>query len=140
VLAGAVGGSITATSVRTWYLTLTKPPGTPPNWVFAPVWTTLFVMMGVAAWRVWRVQRTGPALRLWGWQLAVNVMWTPVFFGLHSPRFALVIILTLLVLVAATIRVFLRIDRWAALLLLPYLGWSLYATYLNTGFWWLNPA
>ncbi len=135
-----VGGSVSAGAVRTWYVTLAAPPGTPPNWLFAPVWTVLYVMMGVAAWRVWCRQRSGSALRLWGWQLAANAVWTPAFFALHSPRAALAIILALLVLLGATIHAFRRIDRWAAWLLLPYLGWSLYATYLNIGFWWLNPA
>jgi tryptophan-rich sensory protein len=139
LLVGAVGGMVTARSVGTWYLSLTRPPGTPPPWVFGPVWTTLYVMIGVAGWLVWR--RTGPSgsIRLWGWQLLVNAIWTPAFFGLRSPALGLVLILGLLALVAQTIRAFARIDRHAAFLMTPYFIWSCYATWLNAGIWWLNP-
>ncbi|MGE0419898.1 MAG: TspO/MBR family protein [Acetobacteraceae bacterium] len=140
LLVGAAGGSITADAVRTWYPTLTAPVGKPPNWVFAPVWTALYVMMGVSAWLVWRRQGGGRALRLWGWQLAANAVWTPAFFGLQSPRIAFGVIVVLLVLLGLTVRAFAAIDRRAAWLLLPYLGWTLFATYLNAGFWWLNPV
>jgi len=141
LLVGAAGGAITAPAVRGWYLSLSRPPGTPPDFVFAPVWTTLYVAMGVAAWLVWRRgkgEEIRAALRLWGWQLALNALWSPVFFGLHLPGAALVVLLGLLGLIVATLRVFLRIDPWAALLMAPYLAWVCYATYLNAGFWWLN--
>jgi len=145
LLTGAVSGKLTADNVASWYGTLARPPGSPPNWVFGPVWTTLYVIMGVAAWRVWRhVANIGErplaydALMLWGWQLAVNALWPAIFFGLHAPGAALLVILVLLALIALTIRAFARIDRPAAALLLPYLAWSSYATYLNAGFWWLN--
>jgi tryptophan-rich sensory protein len=137
LLVGAVSGIITAGNVRTWYPTLARPPGTPPDWVFGPVWTTLYVLMGVAAWRVWR-RGDYEALRLWGWQLLVNAFWTPVFFAVHSPGMALVVILGLLLLVALTAYTFARADRLAGLMFVPYLGWVCYATYLNAGFWWLN--
>jgi benzodiazapine receptor len=141
LLVGAVGGAITAPAVRGWYLSLARPPGTPPDAAFAPVWTALYVLMGVAAWLVWRRntrQDVRPALRLWGWQLGLNAVWTPVFFGLHSPAAAMAVILALLVLIGATMRAFWRIEAWAALLLAPYLAWTCYAAYLNAGFWWLN--
>ena len=145
LLAGAVSGKLTADNVGSWYRTLARPPGSPPNWVFGPIWTTLYVVMGIAAWRVWRhVANIGErplaydALMLWGWQLAVNALWPAIFFGLHAPAAALLVILVLLALIALTIRAFARIDRPAAALLLPYLAWSSYATYLNAGFWWLN--
>jgi len=141
LLVGAAGGAITAPAVRGWYLSLSRPPGTPPDFVFGPVWTTLYVAMGVAAWLVWRQghnERIRAALRLWGWQLAMNALWSPVFFGLHRPGAALLVLLGLLGLIVATLRMFLRINAWAALLLAPYLAWVCYATYLNTGFWWLN--
>lgn len=137
LLVGAVGASITAGSVRGWYLTLTRPPGTPPEWIFGPVWTTLYVLMGLAAWLVWR-RGAVMELRLWGWQLLVNAAWSPAFFGLHSPGTALVVILALLLLVGLTAYGFARVHRLAGVLLLPYLGWVCYATYLNAGFWWLN--
>lgn len=147
-LVGAAAAAVTVPSVRTWYLTLTAPPGTPPNWVFAPVWTTLYLLIGVSAWLVWRQahRRIGiqaghwGALRLWGWQLLAAAAWTPAFFGAHSPRLGLAVIGVMLVLIGCTIRAFARLNRLAAWLLAPYLAWTCYATYLNIGFWWLNPA
>ena len=142
LLVGAAGGMVTAPAMRGWYFSLLRPPGTPPGWVFAPVWTTLYLLMGTAAWLVWR--RGGPAapgaLRFWGWQLLANAAWSPVFFVLHSPAAALAIILLLLGLIVLTLREFMRIQPWAGALLLPYLAWVCYATYLNAGFWWLNGA
>jgi tryptophan-rich sensory protein len=140
LLVGAVGGSITARSVGTWYKTLAAPPGTPPNWVFPVVWTFLHVTIGVSAWLVWRRAGQGRALRLWGWQLLANAAWTPAFFGLHSPRLALGVIVVMLALIGLTIRSFARIRGDAALLMLPYLAWTCYATYLTVGFVVLNPG
>lgn len=136
-------GSITQTSVRTWYPSLAAPPGTPPNWVFPVVWTALYLSMGVAAWLVWRRVDPAPprkyaALRLWGWQLLLNALWTPAFFGARSTGLGLAVVVSLLAAVLLTVRVFLRVDRVAASLLLPYAAWVSYATYLNAGFWWLN--
>ena len=139
LLVGLSSGSITAVAVREWYPSLVAPPGRPPNWLFAPVWTALYVAIGVAAWRVWRQPLPNRrALRRWGWQLLFNAAWTPAFFGLHSPALGLAVILPLLVLIALTIRSFVHLDRIAGWLLLPYLAWTTYATYLNLGFWWLN--
>jgi tryptophan-rich sensory protein len=138
LLVGAASGGVTEAGVKTWYPTLAAPPGTPPNWVFAPVWTVLFVMMGVGAWLVWRQPLHRPALRLWGWQLAVNAAWSQAFFGLHSTALGLAVILPMLLLIALTIRAFARIHTVAAGLLVPYIAWTGYATYLNLGFWWLN--
>ena len=142
LLAGAVGGGITVANIPTWYAHLPHPPGTPPDWVFGPVWTTLYILMGIAAWRVWSTgsDTSRAALRLWGWQLLVNAIWTPAFFGLHSPALALAILLLLLVLIGRTIAAFSAHDRLAATLLVPYALWSCYATYLNAGFLWLNPG
>ncbi len=141
LLVGLASGSLTAAAVRDWYPSLIAPPGKPPNAVFAPMWTALYIAMGIAAWRTWRpvaVLGQRRALQLWGWQLLVNAAWTPAFFGLHSPALGLVVIVPMLVLIVLTARSFARIDRPAAWLLLPYLLWSGYATYLNAGFWWLN--
>jgi tryptophan-rich sensory protein len=140
LLVGAADAAVVHGAVRGWYASLHAPPGTPPNWVFAPVWSVLYVMVGVAGWLVWR--RTGAArpLRLWGWQLAANALWTPAFFGLHNPPLALAVVVLLLVLIGFTIRSFARVQRPAAWLMLPYLAWGCYATYLSAGFCWLNPV
>lgn len=139
LLVGAAGSSITADSVRSWYLTLARPPGVPPGIAFPVVWTTLYVMMGTAAWLAWRKPGHRRALRLWGWQLLANALWTPAFFGLQSPTLGLVVLAILLPLIALTLHALWQLDRRAGLLMLPYLLWSLYATYLNLGFRWLNP-
>jgi tryptophan-rich sensory protein len=111
----------------------------PPSAVFPVVWTTLYIMMGLAAWLAWRRPAPWPALRLWGLQLLANALWSPAFFGLHSPTLGLVVLAALLPLIVATILAFRRLDPRAAALMLPYLLWTLYATYLNAGFRWLNP-
>ena len=140
LLVGAADGSVAAGTSRAWYLSLNHPPGTPPNWVFAAVWTGLYAMIGVSGWLAWRRSVGTRPLRLWGWQLAANACWTPAFFGLRSPPLALAVCLVLLVLIVATVRAFLPLRRAAAWLLAPYLGWTIYATYLTAGFWWLNPT
>jgi tryptophan-rich sensory protein len=139
LLVGAVGASITARALGGWYLALTAPPGTPPNWLFGPMWTVLHVMIGIAAWLVWRRAGSGRPLRLWGWQLLANAAWTPAFFGLHSPRLAVAVVLCLLALIVLTVRAFAPIRRSAAYLMLPYLAWTCYAAYLSVGFVILNP-
>lgn len=142
LLAGAVGGGITAGNIGGWYAGLARPPGTPPNAVFGPVWTALYVLMGIAAWLVWRRPAIGQrtALRLWGWQLLVNAAWTPVFFGLHLPWLALAVLALLLGLVGRTMLAFRNLHAGAALLMVPYALWTCYAFYLNAGFAWLNPG
>ncbi len=137
----AIGGAITATSVETWYPTLNKPSFTPPNWVFAPVWTTLYVMMAVAAWRVWGQRRRAavrPAFVWFGVQLVLNLVWTALFFGLRNLDAALAEILLLLVVVAITTVVFFRIDRVAGCLFIPYLGWTAFGAWLMLQIWQLN--
>jgi translocator protein len=131
---------MSARAVHTWYLRLHAPFGTPPNWVFPPVWASLYVMIGTAAWLVWRRLGAGRPLRLWGWQLAANALWAPCFFGLHSPALAMAVMLALLFLIVPTIRAFRRVQRTAAALMLPYAAWCLYAAYLNAGFLLLNHA
>jgi translocator protein len=140
LLVGGADATLVTRAVHTWYASLNAPPATPPNWVFLPVWTTLYVMIGVAGWLVWRRSGAARPLRLWGWQLAANALWTPAFFGLHNPPLALAVMLVLLVLVAATMHSFARQNRAAVWLMLPYLAWTGFAAYLNAGFWWLNPA
>ena len=152
LLVAVADAAMTEPGMRSWYPALRHPPGTPPGWVFPAVWIPLYVAMAVAAWRVWRwsppdprTGSAGPALRrrglqLWGWQLAVNACWTPVFFGLHRPVAALGLIVALALLVALALRDFRRTDRIAALLMAPYLAWVCYAAWLNAGIAWLNPA
>jgi len=137
----ALGGIATATSVDTWYQGLQKPPFNPPNWVFAPVWTTLYVLMGVAACRVWRHSEAGGrrlALTLFAIQLVLNLAWSFLFFGMQRIDLALVDIVLLLLAVAATIALFWPIERLAGWLLVPYFLWVSFATALNTSLWLLN--
>jgi len=136
VAAVAVIGSLaTAGNVDGWYADADKPPFNPPNWLFAPVWTTLYVAMAVAAWLV---RRRGGATTVWWVQLALNFAWTPVFFGLEQLWLGLAIIVALDVAVLATVVVFARTSRAAAALLVPYLAWTLFATALNLGIAVLN--
>jgi benzodiazapine receptor len=138
ILAGLVGGMFAAPAMRAWYPTLARPPATPPNWVFGPVWMVLYVMIAVAAWLAWRRPGHRGALLLWGWQLLANALWAPLFFGLHLIGAALLDLLALLLLAGLATQAFARLARPAALLMLPYLAWTCYAVYLNAGFWWLN--
>jgi tryptophan-rich sensory protein len=108
--------------------------------VFPVVWPCLYVLIGVAAWLVWRHPAGRPALRPWFVQLALNLLWPPAFFGLHSPALGLVVIVPLLVATGRAIRAFAAVRRGAAALLVPYLAWVCYAAYLNAGFFLLNPA
>ena len=140
LLVGVVDGALTVPAVRTWYLALARPVGTPPNWVFAPVWTVLYAMIAVAAWLAWQRPGHRRALLLWGWQLLANALWTPIFFGLHLIAPAMLEILVLVSLTGLTLFEFTRLSRPAASLMLPYLLWTCYAAYLNAGFWLLNPA
>ena len=125
-----------------WYGTLAKPSFTPPNRVFGPVWTLLYALMAVAAWRVWRTlppARAAGPLAWFGLQLALNVAWSGLFFGLRSPGLALVDIAALWLALAATLVAFWRIDRPAGVLLAPYLAWVTFAAALNLAIWRLNP-
>ncbi|WP_372018585.1 TspO/MBR family protein [Tistrella mobilis] len=133
-----LGGAVTTPEIGGWYRTLPKPGFTPPDWVFAPVWTTLYILMAVAAWRVWRkagIAGARGALGLHLVQLALNLAWSVLFFGLHQVGLALVDILVLLVAVTATAIAFGRHDRVAGLLMLPYLAWGAFATALNASIW-----
>jgi len=140
---GALGAAVVASSVDTWYAELAKPPFTPPDRLFGPVWTVLYVLMAIAAWRVWRATdrdtRRGP-LTLFALQLALTLGWTVVFFGLQKIGAALATIVVLDVGVVVTTLAFRPIDRWAGLLMLPYLAWVAFATVLNIAIWRLNPT
>jgi tryptophan-rich sensory protein len=143
LLAGAAGGALTASAVRDWYPTLAKPSWTPPSWVFGPAWTTLYILMGVAAFLVWRRTDADRAARrlalgLFGVQLVLNIAWSGVFFGLRQPGWAVAEIAMLWVAIVATIWAFARVSRPAALLLLPYITWTTFAAALNTAIWRMN--
>lgn len=125
-----------------WYAGLHKPAWNPPGWVFAPVWTTLYTMMAVAAWLVWRNGGWAGRRRPLGWfvvQLSLNALWSPLFFGLHRPGLAFAEILALAGAIALTIRAFARCRPVAAWLLVPYLAWVSFASFLNFTLWRLNP-
>jgi len=138
---GASGSVFTASSVKTWYPSLLKPPGTPPSWVFGPVWSILYLLMGAAAWLVWR-QRIHEdvwlALALFMVQLILNGLWSFVFFRLRRPGAALVEITVLLAAIAMTAMRFAELSRLAFWPMTPYFAWVLYASYLNFGIWRLN--
>jgi translocator protein len=123
-----------------WYRQLEKPAWTPPGWLFGPVWTALYALMGVAAWLVWRrggFAAAGPALSLFFLQLALNAAWTPAFFGLRRPDLGLLVIVALWLAVVATTVAFWRHRPLAGALLLPYLGWISFAAALNLRIWQL---
>lgn len=139
---GIASGLLTSSSIPTWYASLERPPGTPPNWVFGPVWTALYAMMGTAWALVWNRPQADPRRRAGlAWfaaQLVLNLSWTPVFFGAHRIAAALIVIVALLVSIGVTANYFRQVDRVAASLLLPYFFWVGYATYLNAGYLALN--
>ena len=140
VAIGTLGSLFTQPNIPTWYAQLNPPSITPPNWVFAPVWTTLYVLMAVAAWRVWRITGLKSVeILAWGVQLALNFAWSAIFFSLHRIAAALVEVIVLDLAILCTLLLFWRRDRVAGLLLLPYLAWTSFATLLNWRFWELNP-
>lgn len=142
LLTGALGGWVTSQSVAEWYPTLNKPAWNPPAWVFGPVWTTLYAMMAVAAWLVWKNGPRGSGVRLalvvFFIQLALNCLWSFLFFGARSPALALVDIVALLVALATTTWMFFNHSRLAGALMLPYLAWVTFAAFLNLTIWQLN--
>jgi benzodiazapine receptor len=139
--AAGIGGLFTSSGLGDWYDSLRKPPWTPPDAVFGPVWTVLYAAMGVAAWLVWR--RAGwrgarVALGLFGVQLVLNAAWSGLFFGLRRPDLAAIEIVVLWVAILATILAFARVSRTAAGLMVPYLLWVTFASALNLAIWRLN--
>lgn len=138
---GVVSGVLTSESVVTWYPTLAKPSFTPPDWLFAPVWTVLYLAMGVAAYGVWRLgdaPGVKRALAVFVVQLLLNGLWSLLFFGLRSPGAALVDIALLWLFVGWTTYLFGRLAPWTLLLLLPYWAWVTFAAALNFAIWRLN--
>ncbi len=142
LLIGFLSSFATQSSVNDWYVTLNKPSFNPPNWLFAPVWTVLYILMGIAAGIVWVKGYyhvwVKTALYHFGFQLLLNALWSIVFFGLKNPLAALFIILVLLTMIALTIKWFNVVSKKAALLMVPYFIWVLFATILNFSIWQLN--
>lgn len=146
-LAGVIGSVFTSPAIAGWYAGIIKPPFNPPAWVFGPVWTTLFALMGMAAFLVWSSYAEASedkqkgikiALSLFGIQLVLNALWSIIFFGLHSPGGALLEIIFLWLAILATIVTFAKISKPAAWLLVPYILWVSFAGYLNYSLWQLN--
>ena len=142
VVASIVGSAVTVPQIPGWYADLAKPFFNPPNWVFGPVWTLLFAMMAYAVYRILRLPAVTPgkvrALAVYHVQLALNLLWSCVFFGLSSPVGGILVILPLLALILTTIAQFRPLDRLSAGLLWPYAAWVSFETLLNVSIWWLN--
>ena len=142
--AGIIGSVATFPAIPTWYAYLNKPPFSPPNFIFAPVWTILYLLMGISLFLIW--QNTSKTLKkakdesiqVFAAQLLLNVMWSIAFFGFHSPLAGLIIIIIMWILILETIRKFSKINKTAGFLLYPYLAWVSFASILNFSVWILN--
>jgi len=142
-LVGLGAGAVTAKAISEWYSRLTKPTFTPPGFIFAPVWTVLYLLMGVSAYLIWQKRKQiniKPAALIYITQLTLNFAWSILFFGLKNPFFALVDIILLWLLIIFMFACFYRIDKKAGLLQLPYLLWVSFASMLNLSIWLLNPS
>ena len=143
VLVGFLSGFATQSSVKTWFLTIEKPFFNPPSWLFAPVWTLLYIMMGIAFGLIWSSdfkdkKMVKSAMIIFGIQLALNALWSILFFGFCNPLLAFIEIILLWLFILETIKVFKPIDGLASKLLYPYLAWVSFAAILNGSIWWLN--
>jgi len=140
-IAGLLGSLFTTPAIPTWYKTLNKPFFTPPNWVFGPVWISLFILMGISLFLVWKkpdYPRFKPALLFFSVQFILNVLWSAAFFGLQSPLLGLIDIILLWIAILLTILNFFKVSKVAGMLLMPYLLWVSFATLLNFSLWILN--
>lgn len=141
LLVGFVGSFFTSTSVYDWYPTLKKPPFNPPNWIFGPVWTTLYILIGISLYLVWSLDFGGKkwlAIGVFSLNLFLNMLWSFFFFGLKSPLFALIEIIILWIIILVNIIIFYGISKYAGFLLIPYLLWVTFATILNFSIYTLN--
>ena len=142
LIVGSLGSLVTTTGPGSWYTALEKPFFAPPNWVFAPVWITLFILMGIALYLVWQSGTENRdvqiALGIFGVQFILNVIWSFLFFGLRSPLLALTDIILLWIMIAATIGAFYRVKKSAAYFLIPYIAWVTIASALNGAVYLLN--
>jgi len=140
-IAGFLGSIFTTSSINSWYNTLNKPSWNPPNWIFAPVWTTLFIFMGIASYLIWRNKRnplSKKTLVLYFIHLIFNILWSVFFFGLKNPFMALLEIIALWIIILVLIMKFYKINKTAAYLMIPYLAWVSFATILNASIVILN--
>jgi tryptophan-rich sensory protein len=140
---GYLSGMVTRASITTWYPTLVKPSFNPPNWIFAPVWTSLYVMMGVAAGLIWNqiiTQKVAvtKALQIFAIQLILNALWSYLFFGLHNLMLATIEVVLLWLMIFETYSQFAKINKTASYLMLPYLAWVSFASVLTASIWCLN--
>jgi len=136
-----VGGGLAIgffTAPGEWYAGLAKPAFNPPNWIFAPVWALLYVLIAVAGWCIFERDRSGWPMKIWCVQLALNFLWSPVFFAAHRIGLALIVILLLLAAILAFLAAAWRQDRTAAWLFAPYAAWVAFASVLNGAIWLLN--
>lgn len=138
--AGIIGSIFTFSAIPTWYKTLIKPEFSPPNFLFGPVWTTLFLLMGISVYLIWTSGKKNikDALLLFWIHLFFNTSWSIMFFGLRSPFLGLLNILILWILIVVVVYKFWKINKWSGILLLPYLAWVSFATILNYNIWLLN--
>ncbi len=141
--AGILGTFFTASQIQTWYLTeLIRPSFSPPNWLFGPVWTILYALMGISLFLVWEQKKRNKewqgAITIFFVQLFLNAIWTPIFFGMHALGFAFGVIIAMWLAIVLTIIVFYRQKKVAGYLLIPYLLWASFASVLNGAIWYLN--
>lgn len=141
-LTGIIGAAFTNDAISSWYAYLNKPPFSPPNWVFGPVWTTLYCLMGISLYLILetkgKTKAVKDAAKYFYIQLALNLIWTPFFFGLRSTLLGLIIVIPLWVFIVLTMKKFYPLSKTASYLLIPYLLWVSFATILNASLFWLN--
>lgn len=141
-LIGLLGTPFTISAIPNWYATLNKPFFAPPNWIFGPVWTLLYLLMGIAFYLIWKQgwqkKKVKTAGQFFLAQLALNFIWTPIFFGLRAPLLGLIVIVAMWILIAITIKKFYPLSKSACYLLIPYLAWVSFATLLNAAIVLLN--
>lgn len=140
--AGIIGSIFTSSSIADWYVNVNKPSFNPPNWIFGPVWITLYTLMGIASYLIWKARKknlqTKTALIIYAVHLVLNVLWSIIFFGLRNPGMAFVEIIILLIMILATMYWFFKINKTAFYLFVPYLLWVSFASVLNFYIWKLN--
>jgi translocator protein len=140
--AAGLGSLFTTPAIPTWYAALNKPPFSPPNYLFGPVWTLLYILMGISLYIIWnkgfKNKKVKDAITLFGIQLFLNAIWSPVFFGAQNLLLAFAIIVAMWIYIVKTIKAFAKIDKMASYLLYPYLAWVSFASILNFSVWFLN--
>ena len=138
---GMIGGLVTASSVGSWFVEINKLFWNPPSWIFGPIWTSLYILMGIAAFLIWKQKSQKPiktAIGFYGLQLVLNMLWSILFFGFQNPQMAFFEIIVLLIMILFTTQQFLKVDKRAAILMIPYIVWVSFATVLNFTIWQLN--